>query len=50
MLYKKIFLFTVGIITILIGFFYNENSSGGAIYDSKYLLPFIEAFGNDLKG
>ena len=48
MLYKKIFLFTVGIITILIGFFYNENSSGGAIHDSNYLLPFIQAFGNDL--
>ena len=48
MLYKKIFLFTVGIITILIGFFYNENSSGGAMHDSNYLLPFIQAFGDDL--
>ena len=48
MLYKKIFLFALGIISILIGFFYNENSSGGAIHDSNYLLPFIQAFGNDL--
>ena len=48
MLYKKIFLFALGIISILIGFFYSENSSGGAIHDSNYLLPFIQAFGNDL--
>jgi len=48
-IYKKLTLFLIGIFSLLIGFYFNENASGGAIHDSNYLLPFIQAFGNDLK-
>ena len=49
MLNKKILLYLVGIFTLIIGFFYNENSSGGAEYDHNYLIPFIESFSKDFK-
>lgn len=44
MLYIKTFLFISGIISVLIGLHYNENSSGGAKFDYNYLLPFINEF------
>ena len=44
MLYIKTFLFISGIISVLVGLYYNENSSGGAKFDSNYLLPFINEF------
>ena len=49
MLNKKILLYSVGIFTLIIGFFYNENSSGGAEYDYNYLIPFVESFSKDFK-
>ncbi len=49
MIYKKYFLFFIGIFSLLLGLFFQENSSGGAEYDYNYLLPIIKAFGVDLK-
>lgn len=47
MLYIKTFLLIIGFISLLIGFFYNENLSGGAEFDHNYLLPFIQKFSID---
>ena len=49
MVYKKYFLFSIGIFSLLLGLFFQENSSGGAEYDHNYLLPVIKAFGVDLR-
>ena len=48
MLKKKYFLFCLGLLTIYFGYFINENSSGGAIHDYKFLIPFIRSFSNGL--
>ena len=44
MLYIKTFLLISGITSVLIGLYYNENTSGGAEFDHNYLLPFINEF------
>ena len=50
MLYIKTFLLISGFISLLIGFYYNENLSGGAEFDHNYLLPFIQKFSVNFYG
>ena len=48
---KKFILYIFLSLTLFIGFALNENSSGGAKFDSEYLYPFIDNFrGNFLIG
>lgn len=44
---KKHFLYLVFSLSLFIGFFFNENSSGGAKLDYEYLFPFTENFKED---
>ena len=48
---KKFVLYIFFSLTLFLGFALNENSSGGAKFDSEYLYPFIDNFrGNFLNG
>ena len=44
---KKISIYLIFSFTLLIGFLFSENSSGGAKIDHEYLIPFIENFSLD---
>ena len=46
---KKLSIYLFFSLSILIGFFFGENSSGGARIDHQYLLPFIEGLSLDFK-
>ena len=41
---KKITIYLIFSLTLFLGFFFEENSSGGAKIDHEYLLPFIKNF------
>ena len=41
---KKNLLYLTFIFSLFFGFYFEENSSGGAKLDSEYLLPYIESF------
>lgn len=41
---KKITIYLIFSLTLFLGFFFEENSSGGAKIDHQYLLPFIKNF------
>ena len=41
---KKITIYLIFSLTLFLGFFFEENSSGGAKMDHEYLLPFIKNF------
>ena len=41
---KKTIIYLLLCLSIFLGFFFEENSSGGAKLDYLYLLPFIEGF------
>ena len=41
---KKTVIYLLLCLSIFLGFFFEENSSGGAKLDYLYLLPFIEGF------
>ena len=41
---KKITIYLIFSLTLFLGFFFGENSSGGAKIDHEYLLPFIKNF------
>ena len=38
---QKFFLYLIGIFSVYLGFFLDENSSGGGKIDHDYILPFI---------
>ena len=44
---QKFFLYLIGILSVYLGFFFDENSSGGGKIDHDYLLPFIIKFSED---
>ena len=46
---EKIFIYVFLSLTLFLGFIFDENSSGGAKIDHKYLFPFIENFSNSLE-
>ena len=46
---KKILIYLFFILTLFIGFYYGENSSGGAKIDFGILFPYIQNFSNDFK-
>ena len=44
---QKFFLYLIGVLSVYLGFFFDENSSGGGKIDHDYLLPFIIKFSED---
>jgi len=46
---KKILIYLFFILTLFIGFYLGENSSGGAKIDFDILFPYIQNFANDFK-
>jgi hypothetical protein len=44
---QKFFLYLIGIFSVYLGFFLDENSSGGGKIDHDYILPFIIKFSED---
>ena len=46
---KKTLIYLFLIFTLLIGFYFEENSSGGAKIDFEVLFPFIKNFSIDFK-
>ena len=47
---NKTIVFTLLFITLFIGFFFNENSSGGALPDFLMRIEIINSFNNDFIG
>ncbi len=46
---KKIFIYFLFVISLFIGFYLNENSSGGAKIDYNFLIPYIIGFSENFK-
>ena len=44
---KKISIYLLFVLSLLIGYFFNENASGGAKIDNNFLIPFINQFSID---
>ncbi len=47
---NKTIVFTLLFITLFIGFFFNENSTGGALPDFLLRIEIINSFNNDFIG
>lgn len=49
LIYKKILIYLFFVLTLFIGFYLGENSSGGAKIDFDILFPYIQNFENNFK-
>ena len=47
-LQKKYILYALGVLTLFIGYLFNENSAGGAKMDYLFYVPFIENFSSNI--